>query len=299
MANCDCETGIMSLGQADCLARPSIITKAIFTGYFKDDSSVNGIDLTTPFTGTQFDAKINETNKKIKWSMTAEISLFTTERADPSTVDKDGVSYNLFQGARTLSFEILKASPELVGRLNGTNCFDLGMHLVDVDNNLVGLVTRDNYFDPIKLESNGFSKFRFETNSDTAAVTYNGTWGKYVKDENIRVMPYSEHGIDFSTKRDLIKVSAKDAASVTTTTAKVSFYQENGTVSGVPYTGLVFGDFTAINTTTSLAVAVTGAVESPDGTYTLTYAAQTTNDLGTITATKAGFDFVTSKITFL
>ncbi|WP_196302365.1 hypothetical protein, partial [Streptococcus pneumoniae] len=55
--------------------------------------------------------------------------------------------------------------------------------------------------------------------------------------------------------------------------------------------GLVAGDFALYNVTDSAAVTVGSVAESPDGTYLITFAAQTANDVLRITPTKAGYDF--------
>ena len=69
------------------------------------------------------------------------------------------------------------------------------------------------------------------------------------------------------------------------------------------WTGLVIADFIdtnpgslgqpgkIYNTTTGLSVTVTGVTESPDGTYAITFAAQTPGDSLAIYIYKTGADF--------
>jgi hypothetical protein len=96
----------------------------------------------------------------------------------------------------------------------------------------------------------------------------------------------------------LIDVESKDAASIDATSALIKYNTVDGSAYGSAFVGLVAGDFTIQNTTIASPVVVASAVESPEGTYTLTFAAQTASDLGVISATKAGFEFESGNITF-
>lgn len=78
----------------------------------------------------------------------------------------------------------------------------------------------------------------------------------------------------------------------TLTTVTVELFNKYGAANNKNVlSGLVAGDFALYNVTDSLAVTVVSSVESPDGTYLITFAAQTANDVLRITPTKAGYDF--------
>lgn len=291
MGKCNCNTGLFNLQPAGCIVKPSVTRKFVFVEYFKEDGTVNGIDLSSAFGETQIDALINQTDKSLRWYLTDSVSNFTTERADPNTEAIDNVNYITSQGARTMGADFLGSSAELANKINSNNCVELGVYLIDEDNGLSGIVNRDLYLDPIRLERNAFGKIVFPTEASIFKVSYSSTWQKSVQDGDVRTLEYSEHGTDLLNKRGLVDVAERDTASVSTTTASIHFAVTNGSAKGISYTGLVVGDFTIMNTTTGLPVAATLAVENPDGTYLLTFAAQTASDLGTITATKTGFEF--------
>jgi hypothetical protein len=299
MAQCNCDTGLFNLQSGACIIHPAITRKYVFVEYFKADGSINGVDLSAAFGEAQIDALLNQTNKALRWYLSDSISNFVTERADPNTETIDNVNFITSQGIRTMSSDFLASSAELAKKINGNNCVDMGVYLIDEDNNINGIVNRDNFLDPIRLERNSFGKVVFPTESTIFKVMFSSTWQKSVQDGDLRSLAYADHQTDILNKRGLIDVNESNAAALTSTTATVRFTTADGSALGSAFTGLLVGDFAMFNSTTQLAVVVTLAVENPDGTYELTYAAQTALDLGTITATQAGFEFETANITFL
>jgi hypothetical protein len=282
-----------------CLVHPGIIRKFIFVESFKADGSINGIDLTTAFGKTQIQALINQSDNALRWHITDEASTFATERADPLTETVDNIDRIIAQGPRVMSADFLASGTELESKINGNRCVDMSVYMVDDANGLNGVVTRDNFFDPIRLERNSFGKLVFPTEASVFKVSFSTTWQKNVKDGNVKVLPFSSHGTDLLNERGLVDIKQSGAASVSATTATIRFTNIDGSAQGTAFTGLVAGDFVLTDTTIAGVVAVSSAVENPDGTYLLTFAAQTTGDLGTITATKTSFDFGTGSITFL
>ena len=299
MAQCNCDTGLFNLQSGDCIIKPGITRKYVFVNYFKADGSINGVDLSAAFGEAEIDALLNQADKNLRWYLTDGISNFVTDRADPNTETIDNVDFITSQGIRTMSSDFLASSTELSKKINGNNCVEMGVYLIDEDNNINGIVNRDGFLDPIRLERNSFGKVVFPTESTIFKVSFSSTWQKSVQDGDLRSLTFAEHGTDVLSKRGLIDVNASDEAALTSTTANVRFTTVDGSAKGSAFTGLLVGDFAMFNSTTALAVVVTLAVENPDGTYELTFAAQTAADLGTITATSTGFEFETASITYL
>lgn len=298
MAQCNCDTGLFNLQPWNCIVTPGITRKFVFVEYFKSDGSINGVDLSAAFGETQIDALLNQADKGLRWYLSDSISNFLTERADPNVESIDNVDYITSQGTRTMSADFLAASAELANKINSNNCVELGVFLIDENNGISGIVNRDLYLDPIRLEKNAFGQIVFPTESSIFKVSFSSTWQKSVQDGDIRVLTFDDHQTDMLNKRGLVDVNESDAASTSATTATVRFTITDGSAEGTPFTGLVFGDFVGYNTTASAAVAITAAVENPDGTYEVTFAAQTTSDEGTITAISTGFEFEVASITF-
>lgn len=282
---CNCDTGLFNLQSADCIVKPSIIRKFVFVEYFKSDGTVNGIDLNSTFGETEIDALLAQTDAKLRWYLSDSISNFVTERADPNTETIDNVNYILSQGTRTMSGDFIASSADLAKKINSNNCVQMGVYLIDDNNGVNGVVTRDGFLDPIKLEKNAFGKIVFATEANIFKVSYSSTWGKNVLDGNVKTL---QTEVDFDSKKGLIDVSGSVTSSAITEATAI-YAISNGSTSGIPLTGLVAGDFAVYNTTTDAIVAVTTAVESPDGTYLLSFTAQTAADVLTVTATKSGF----------
>jgi len=290
---CNCDTGLFNLQSADCIVKPSIIRKFVFVEYFKSDGTVNGIDLNSTFGETEIDALLAQTDAKLRWYLSDSISNFVTERADPNTETIDNVNYILSQGTRTMSGDFISSSADLSKKINSNNCVQMGVYLIDDNNGVNGVVTRDGFLDPIKLEKNAFGKIVFATEANIFKVSYSSTWGKNVLDGNVKTL---QTEVDFDSKKGLIDVSGSVTSSAVTEATAI-YAISNGSTSGIPLTGLVAGDFAVYNTTTDAIVAVTTAVESPDGTYLLSFTAQTAADVLTVTATKSGFSISVLTVT--
>jgi len=235
---------------------PGITRKYVFVEYFKADGSINGVDLSAAFGETEINALLNQSTKSLRWYLSDSISTFVTERADPNTEAIDNVNFITSQGVRTMSSDFLASSAELAKKINGNNCVDMGVYLIDEDNNINGIVNRDNFLDPIRLERNSFGKVVFPTESTIFKVSFSSTWGKSVKDGDLRSLGFASHGTDILSKRGLIDVNQSAAASASATTATITYKTVDGSANGSAFTGLVVGDFAMYNTTTSSAVVV-------------------------------------------
>lgn len=298
MANCNCDTGLFNLQSGSCVVNPSITRKFIFVEYFKADGTINGIDLTAPFGETEIDARLNQTDKKLRWYLTDTASNFVTERADPNTETIDNVNFITSQGTRTMSADFLASSADLAKKIDSNNCIEMGVYLVDEDNGISGILSRDGFLDPIRLEKNAFGKVIFPTESTIFKVMFSSTWQKSVKDGDIKVLTFDDHQTDILNKRGLIDVEAKNAAATSGGSATIEYITSDGSAYGSAFTGLVVGDFAIINVTTNSAVSPITAIEDPNGTYTITFSSQTAADVGTIVASKQGFEIGTGSIIF-
>ena len=296
MANCNCDSGLYNLQSGTCIVKPAITRKFVFVEYFKADGTINGIDLSAPFGQTEIDALINQEDKKLRWFMSDTASNFVTERADPNTETIDNVNFITSQGTRTMSADFLASSTELAKKIDSNNCVELGVYLIDEDNGISGILNRDGFLDPIRLEKNAFGKVVFPTESTIFKVMLSTTWFKSVKDGDLKVLTFADHQTDMLNKRGLVDVEAKAIEVVDATSVKVSYNTADGSAFGSPFKGLVFGDFVMENKTAGSSMTVSASVENPDGTYTITFAAATTGDLAEIKVIQAGFEFEVAKI---
>jgi len=107
-----------------------------------------------------------------------------------------------------------------------------------------------------------------------------------------------ETSIDVKDLDGLIDVNAGAASSIATTGfVSVLTYDYGTQVTKQKFKGGVIADFTLYNETTTSSVTITGCTESPDGTYTFTYVAQTSADVLTLALVKDGFEMTDLSIT--
>jgi len=291
-AECNCDTGLNNLHEANCVTNPDILRKFIFVEYFKADGTVNGLDLSTPVTEAVIDALLAQSDKTLRWYLTDKFKNFTTDRADPNFESVDNENLFVSQGTRTVSGNFYNTSPALSKKLNGNRCVELGHFMVDSANGLTGELTRNLFLDPVQINKETFwAKAIFATESNVFNVQFTFEWDRLACDGNLRTLPFSDHGTNLLAKIGLIDVFARNGVANSATEIQTDFYTVDGTATGDAFTGLLIGDFTVFNVTTGLAVVPTLLVESPDGTYVLTIPAQTAADVLTVTATQSNFDF--------
>jgi hypothetical protein len=173
------------------------------------------------------------------------------------------------------------------------------MFIVDVSGNIIGMtndVTGD--LDPIKVQRSTLDViYKFPSSSEVQAIKLMFAYEENEQDGDLRYIKSSDITADMLTQSSMTTVVLGTATAITTagfTTAMT--YTYGAQFANLPYEGAVFGDFTLFNETTSLAVAVLTAPESPAGSYALTFAAQTAADVLTLSYSKitgAGFESVT------
>ena len=111
------------------------------------------------------------------------------------------------------------------------------------------------------------------------------------RDEQLRYFAETEYTCNFADAVGLLDIFSTNT-SVGATISVLDLYTRFGTAKvKEPMKGLLAADLAIYNVTDSLAVAVVSLTEAPDGTYTITYAAQTVTDVLRFTFTKDGFDF--------
>ena len=292
MSLCNCDTGLYDLGVNDCIINPSIIRKLVFVKYAGANGLPNGIDLNATFGDTEIDALINNVDNNLRWHFSPEMANVVTDRADPNTETIDNVDYVISQGNRTTTADFLTSASDLSSKLNSNRCTEFGIFIIDQDNGITGVVTRDGFLDPIRISKGSlWAKVVMATEANIFKVSTAFTWSKLMRDGDMRVLTSDSTGSNVLAKQGLINVDEIASDAVSTTTATISYSSVDGTAKGLPFTGLVFGDFVAYNTTADSAVTITAAPEGPDGTYLLTFAAQTTGDVVTVDATSAGYTF--------
>jgi hypothetical protein len=268
--------------------------KVIVVPYYDGDGNINYIDLTAgPFDQAFFDARVNESDRTKRWFPLPELKNVVDERAEDIFEEfEDGTRAFVQQGARSFSGMMIGQSPQILGKIKSARCVEVGIFVVDNDGNLIGSLLAPDQLAPIRLDKESFSARLMKT-TDTTVQKIMVNWNFHINemDENLRMIASNELDYDVKQLRGLLDIYA-EYSSISTTDFTVALYTDYGTpLNPVVDEGLVLANFSLFNTTTSLAVAITSVVESPDGTYDINFAAQTSGDVLRLTPSKAGRDY--------
>jgi hypothetical protein len=149
------------------------------------------------------------------------------------------------------------------------------------------------YLAPIRIDNGSISARLIKTGSGatTQKIDLAFDWHLDVQDERLRTLEADEMTTDISLINGLLDVTSTYSA-IGQTSFKATLKTQYGSfLNPILVEGLVAGDMALYNITDSANVAITTAVEAPDGTYTISYASQSAADVLRLTISKDGFDF--------
>ena len=299
MANC-CSLTVANTGFG-CTPIMEVVEKFIEVSYFKEDGTINEIDLTDTFNLAYFTNLVNDADETLRWYPLPFVKNMVDERADSdfeSFDDKTRIERQV--GIRsvktiitTLGNNAGAVSPQMVGKINDKKCKVSGLFGITKSKQLVGEMINDGFLAPIRIDNGSLSAILVKTGSGaiTQKINLGFDWHIDVQDERLRTLEADEMTTDISLINGLLDVTSTYSA-IGQTSFKATLKTIFGTVlNPVLVEGLVAGDMALYNITDSANVAITTAVEAPDGTYTISYASQTVADELRLTITKDGFDF--------
>lgn len=299
MANC-CSLTVANTGFG-CTPIMEVVEKFIEVSYFKEDGTINEIDLTDTFNLAYFTNLVNDADETLRWYPLPFVKNMVDERADSdfeSFDDKTRIERQV--GIRsvktiitTLGNNAGAVSPQMVGKINDKKCKVSGLFGITKSKQLVGEMINDGFLAPIRIDNGSLSAILVKTGSGaiTQKINLGFDWHIDVQDERLRTLEADEMTTDISLINGLLDVTSTYSA-IGQTSFKATLKTIFGTVlNPVLVEGLVAGDMALYNITDSANVAITSAVEAPDGTYTISYASQTVADVLRLTITKDGYDF--------
>lgn len=299
MANC-CSLTVANTGFG-CTPIMEVVEKFIEVSYFKEDGTINEIDLTDTFNLVYFTNLVNDADETLRWYPLPFVKNMVDERADSdfeSFDDKTRIERQV--GIRsvktiitTLGNNAGAVSPQMVGKINDKKCKVSGLFGITKSKQLVGEMINDGFLASIRIDNGSLSAILVKTGSGaiTQKINLGFDWHIDVQDERLRTLEADEMTTDISLINGLLDVTSTYSA-IGQTSFKATLKTIFGTVlNPVLVEGLVAGDMALYNITDSANVAITTAVEAPDGTYTISYASQTVADVLRLTITKDGFDF--------
>lgn len=294
MNACECNVGLGNTGLPNCQNIMTVARKLILVPYEDNAGARNGITLSDTLDQTYFDGKVNDSDSSQRWFPLPLLDNVTNERGEPVTETSDiGTIAHIKDGIRAFFGEMWNQSPQLVDKINTARCVEVGAYVVDFMGRIIGSISDDGAtLYPIRIDRQSLNAiFAWPTGTTTAKVNLGFNWHQNETDGKLRVIEPSEYTGDVLSLNGLLDIYA-EFSGLSTTGGTVRLYTIFGTAKApLADSGLLLADSVLFNVTDSLAVTKLTWVESPDGTYAYTHAAQTSADVMRLTPTKAGRDY--------
>lgn len=289
MLGCNCDAGLANTGRPGCVPLQSVTSKLIMVPLMANDGTLNGIDLTAAL--PTWSDLINESDASKRWFPLPAFENVEMPKADSQFEEANsGRMAFLRQGKRSFAGELWgdDSTPTMLGKLNAGRCVQFGVYIVDVNGALIGS-KQGGYLYPIPVDEQSFDpKWMVATDSTVQKIMVGFDFDRLFDDSTMYMITATEAGINFNSLSGLIDINVVNDV-VTATTLTFDAVLDYGTaLNPIKAQGLVSGDFTLTNTTTTLPVSVT-AVENTPGNYTLTYVAQTNGEGASLVIAKPGY----------
>ena len=292
MAACTCDYSLQNTGLPNCMPIQKYTQGVIFTPINDSTGTANFITATANVNAAYITTKLNETNASKRWFPLMNVKNATSEKGENITETFDDQSaFIIAEGIRSDMFLLVNQSPTLVGKINSFQCEDMGVYYIDKAGVIVGMTDSSGNIFPIKIQKGTLSSiYTFPTSTTVPKITVKYQFEADELDENLSLR---SNTINWSTINGLQDVNAVYTLPSTTTFVAALTFDYGYANSKNIVTGLLAADFTLYNVTDSLAVVIISCVESTTtkGTYTFTFAAQTSADVLRLSGSKSGFDF--------
>lgn len=293
----------------ECTPILEVAYKLIAQPTYDSTGARNGIPITATLNQAYFQALIDETDASKKWYVIPPMKNIEDVRGDNKVFDFDDQSMEfLFEGARKFMAMVAGGnsganSPQMKGLIEQMRGGEFSFFIVTVKNQLVSNISDDGTkLEGIEFDSQSLSaQFVKKTNATPQHLKLSFNWSATMQDASLRLVDCDQiGGANLTALRSPIAM-CYELVDQSATTLKIKISSIFGSVLD-PNTadGLVVTDFISsdtlatskiYNATDDLNVTITGVVESPDGTYELTFAGQTPGDVLVPYAKKSGFDF--------
>ena len=270
--------------------------KLVFVPLIGSNGARNKIAAADTLNAAYINGKLNNVNPADRWYPMGPFTNVSDLREDPTYEDFDDGSRALVrEGRRTFTGSLIGSYSRYLAKVNAIACQRAGFFAIDDCGNLVGRLGADGDLYPVEIQTqNLYGKLEKKTDTTSGKVMVTFDISMLEKDSDLRTVLASEvvgiSLLDIEGLRDVTAVASNPA----TTSVDVSLsllFDEPRASQAVAVTGWEDTDFAVYNLTTAAAVTVTGATEAPDGTYELTFTAQTSADVLRIRSAKNGFWF--------
>ncbi len=299
---CSCAGNFNNLGSgSDCIPLLEAPQNLVFALTKKNDGTDNCVDTSSALNDFQMSLLFEAEIAHDRYYPLNTIKEFTSEPAEDVTEESSsGSSRNVRKGRVSVTYRVWSNNPgKLAEKLETLKCLGgLGVFIVDTAGNMIGKGNSSDNLCPRGIEDNSLSIVPVPHALD-AGGSVDIKW-TYTIDSGEETVEYIL-ATDFASDFDLLTVSSLEdvnieIVSVGQTEMVYKLTKDFGSIAGrLPVKGLGGAVLTqGYNETTDAAVAWVSNTESPNGTYTATYASQSVADVmrvegagGTI---KNGFD---------
>jgi len=304
MATCDCgNITLGNSGRADCTNIANATNNLILVPTFDSTGAKNYIDTSVTLDLAYFTALINQSDKTKKIYPLPAMKNVTSERAEPNKQEfPDGSSIVLQQGVKSFNGEWVgkDASTAFMSKIENYGCSDVSAYIIDVDGSVIGNGEDTDKLYPIKLDGDTWFINLMDAvmGSSVQALKLTYQYDRGELDSNLRMIVASETTTDMRDLRGLQDVTAGAASGIATTgfvTVLTGSYGTAKTANSIK--GLLAADFTVYNETQTASVTITSVTESPDGTYTFLFGAETSADVLTLALVKDGLEMTDLTVT--
>lgn len=185
-----------------------------------------------------------------------------------------------------------------LGKLEAIACNKVGVYYIDDCGRLVGAASADGLsLYPIAISDGSFdTRLVKATDATVAKVQISFNVASIESDAALRVAE-PEADADLLYLSGLLDVNAAISSESTTGFVAALTLDYGSFAAPLSVKSWVLGDFALYNETDLASVTISSVTESPSGTYTFVFAAQTSADVLTLTSAKSGFELRPATIT--
>lgn len=302
-----------------CIKTQKVVKKIIFQQLTTNAGVLNYVDASTTLNLAWFNALKANVDKSIRFYPTPEMKNVDTPKPEPKMeIWKDGSEFFVSELARKFS-GIFPATPAMFkGALEAARCNNgLGVYLIDVEGNLIGLDptvgttgTPGTKLYPIPINAQSVcAELVFGNDDNTQQIKLAFQFPQKISDAQFSMIDGAAFpDFDITSVSGLLNVNIVVTPTPTDTSAVLVITTPSPDLSApVAVTGLVAANFTGhtgvaskiYNSAAAADVTVSAVVESPAGTYTLTYISTAVGTMVPRVSELVGYDSTNQKTTFV
>lgn len=284
---CLCDSGLKSLHtKRKCKDYLRKVNHALPIMRANKDGVANSIDISTvPIPESVFAGMFNAADPLARLHAIYDVKNTAFEPQDGTTEDySDGTSTKLQDGHLQFTFLVPETNIGFIGNSKSLECQNPDMFLYLADGSIVGYADRDKINDeqkvrPLPVDRIEVSETPISTDDAVAKIEVTVHFSKDMDYGMWIIIAPGEHEFDVTKNYEPAGAKmVKGTTPTTTTSIEVVVSQEGFGIMGnsVPHTGLVAADFEL--TSNGTPVTPLTPVESPAGTYLISFTAQTSGD---------------------